>query len=97
MSLFNRLCGEEGYDKIGLDGYIAAANEQVRGQINAATVYGYFDITGSDQDDHDDVIARMSAILLPLQDEVMRDTMVLCEQGYRYTTASELKTRWGIS
>ena len=98
MSLYDRLVGTE--NKIAYEYYIAYTQEQIAGNVTRADLVADLGLTTSEGTDHDDVVAEMNPLLSPLRPpltvETMRNSLVLAEAGYQYTTGSQLKERWGI-
>jgi hypothetical protein len=95
-TLYERLLGIGG-SNIPVDNYVSCCAEQRRGNMTRQEIIDAFTLTGAQANDHDDVISRMSSIILPLGSIEMRDSLIIAEGGQKPLTEAQLKTRWGIS
>ncbi len=101
MDLYKRLIGYpydgDGFDKIAIYPYITACEMQRAGDCTRGQIVGWLTLTTEEADDHDDVIARMSELITPLTRHKMEDILNFVEQGWIYTTDSQLQAAFGIS
>jgi hypothetical protein len=105
MQLFKRLVGYP-YDsppsdpivtKIPFGPYVSACVCQIAGDCTRADVIGWFTLVPEEQDDHDDVIERLTASENPLTRHEIEDLCNLVEQGFGpWVVAENLRTRFGI-
>jgi len=94
-TLYERLLGQA--DNIPVDTYVSVISEQRRGNVTASEITTLFSYTGAQANDHADILARMQEILTPLGAAELRDTLILAEAQFKYTSEELLKARLGIS
>jgi len=107
MDLYKRLIGYpydgveynngEGFAKIAIYPYITVCEMQRDGVITREQAIQFLQLTQDERADHDAVIARMNDEVAPLSRHKMEDILNFVEQGWLYTTDSQLQAAFGIT
>lgn len=95
MALYARLIGTE-EPKIGVHQFMAAISELIRGEATRAEIISMFGLRLEDETDLDLLINKGAALNAGDRFEfarVIHDTLLLAEEGLKYTTEADFRAR----